>query len=338
MNDLTTVVVVLIVVLLIVWLIVWLQRKDETTKAGKKGLDQLTINEIHTKMTKTAILPTFLRPDGKLRFAVTAARVKLDLKLPTKFDSRERWPGAITKVMDQGECGSCWAFSSCTVFSDRIKIAKGGLAADDYISQYSLAACMKCREGEECKLVCNGHYMDEVMEYLTKSGGYSYNDVNAKANYGNKYICYKAEANGVKPYRASGAYRVNPYSIAEINDAKKREINEKTIMADIYEHGPVTCTIQVFDPVDKANLAKNFYLYKGEGVYGYPWDRDPSSTDGYHAMAIIGWGEDVVGGKVVKYWIVRNSWSERWGQDGYGKVARGQNRCIIESDIWTPSY
>ncbi|KAL9664652.1 hypothetical protein QQ045_020057 [Rhodiola kirilowii] len=55
-----------------------------------------------------------------------------------------------------------------------------------------------------------------------------------------------------------------------------------------------------------------------------------------HAMSIVGFGKSK---RKLKYWIVRNSWSEGWGDGGYIKIQRGsglkEGRCGINL---TPSY
>ena len=38
-----------------------------------------------------------------------------------------------------------------------------------------------------------------------------------------------------------------------------------------------------------------------------------------HAVAIVGYGNDSASG--LDYWLVRNSWSTGWGDDGYVKIA-----------------
>ncbi|CAM8884803.1 unnamed protein product [Rhodiola kirilowii] len=53
-------------------------------------------------------------------------------------------------------------------------------------------------------------------------------------------------------------------------------------------------------------------------------------------MSIVGFGKSK---RKLKYWIVRNSWSEGWGDGGYIKIQRGsglkEGRCGINL---TPSY
>lgn len=54
-----------------------------------------------------------------------------------------------------------------------------------------------------------------------------------------------------------------------------------------------------------------------------------SSEDLTHSSAIIGWGVEPKDG--TKYWIVRNSFGQQFGENGDIKVIRGQNAFNIES-------
>ena len=60
-----------------------------------------------------------------------------------------------------------------------------------------------------------------------------------------------------------------------------------------------------------------------------------------HDVSIVGWGTDKVTG--MKYWEVRNSWGQHWGEEGFFKIERGVNMMALESnctwvtpkDTWT---
>ncbi|MFO0131192.1 MAG: C1 family peptidase [bacterium] len=33
-----------------------------------------------------------------------------------------------------------------------------------------------------------------------------------------------------------------------------------------------------------------------------------------HAVTCVGWGEYEHNGEIIKYWILKNSWGEEWGE------------------------
>jgi len=48
-------------------------------------------------------------------------------------------------------------------------------------------------------------------------------------------------------------------------------------------------------------------------------------------VAVSGWGEEVVNGTTVPYWIVRNSFGSWWGEFGFFRIQRGVNALGIET-------
>ena len=45
-------------------------------------------------------------------------------------------------------------------------------------------------------------------------------------------------------------------------------------------------------------------------------------------MSVVGYGIE----NDTKYWLVRNSWGNHWGEDGFFRVCKGVNNIAIETD------
>jgi cathepsin B len=80
-------------------------------------------------------------------------------------------------------------------------------------------------------------------------------------------------------------------------------------------HGPVEAAFSVYE---------DFLLYKS-GVYKHTTGQEL----GGHAVKMLGWG--VENGN--KYWLMANSWNTDWGDNGFFKIARGNDECGIESEL-----
>ncbi|KAG8187313.1 hypothetical protein JTE90_011683 [Oedothorax gibbosus] len=233
--------------------------------------------------------------------------------LPADFDSRQRWRQLISPVSDQGDCGASWAFSTTALASDRLAIESLGQEVRELSPQH-LLSCQ--RRGQRA---CKGGHLDKAWYFLRKKG------ITTKAcfPYAGKEDPKCPFRNGVKGrvrcpsgtedelYFSTPPYRVGP--------------KEEEIMREIYFNGPVQATFKV---------NSDFFVYKS-GIYhhiesltaGLP---QPYRQQDWHSVRIIGWGEDTVDGKRLKYWLAANSWGTGWGEEGYFRIVRGQDECEIE--------
>jgi len=98
------------------------------------------------------------------------------------------------------------------------------------------------------------------------------------------------------------------------------------IMSEVYKHGPVTATMQVF-----GDSLSDFGNTTSPGwTAGAVFNTTNSDLKpGMHAVKIVGWGTQ----GSTKYWLVANSWGTSWNGDGYFKIKRGTNFCQIEQNV-----
>ena len=86
-----------------------------------------------------------------------------------------------------------------------------------------------------------------------------------------------------------------------------------------YSNEGLATTIAAQGPISVAIDAshKSFQFYH-HGIYHEPGCVVPNLC---HGMLVVGYGLD--------YWLVKNSWGTKWGDESYIKIARGEDDCGI---------
>jgi cathepsin B len=270
-----------------------------------------------------AYLGAYLPGDAKYE-SVGPERTDFDssVQLPASFDSAEQWPqcSVISNVRDQSSCGSCWAFGSVSSFESRACIATG---KDVKYSPEQTAFCFNyngCGGG-------NNVWRDFQSEGVVTGGDYTDTQGGTCSRYSLKPCAHHVPADEKYQPCPSSEYP-SPSCPGSCESGYSKSFSadkmyaattasyrgEQNIMQDLVEHGPMYVSFSVYG---------DFPTYKS-GVYTHT----SGSYLGGHAVTLVGYGE--LDGQ--KYWKIKNSWNENWGNNGHFLIARGNNECGIEGD------
>ncbi|XP_041516069.1 cathepsin 8-like isoform X2 [Microtus oregoni] len=206
--------------------------------------------------------------------------------VPKFVDWRRR--GYVTPVKTQGRCNSCWAFSVAGAIEGQMFRKTGRLTS---LSPQNLVDCSR----PEGNLGCYKGNTYYALEYVQYNGG--------------------LEAEATYPYEAKVRHcRYHPErSAARVIDFVFVSKNEEALMHAVATIGPISVGIDA--------RHESFKLYRG-GIYYEPNCRSDVIN---HSVLLVSYGYEGRESDGSKYWLIKNSHGEKWGMNGYMKIARDKN-------------
>jgi len=136
---------------------------------------------------------------------------------------------------------------------------------------------------------CDGGYMDRVYNFLKSTGTPDES-------------CFPYKATDLACSNSCSDWAARVTKISSWTWVCKTRPNTTAIKTAIYSSGPITASFDVY---------YDFFSYTS-GCYKHV----TGAFAGGHAVLVVGWTSDGC-------WIVKNSWGQNWGEQGYFKIKFG---------------
>jgi len=263
------------------------------------------------------------KPSAKKNYLKSPSKLHIISNIPESIDWRDK--GAVTPVKNQGQCGSCWSFSTTGALEGAYFIKTGKLVS---FSEQELVSCDKVDQG------CNGGLMDNAFEWIHNNNGLCAEDTYPyESGNGDKLDC--SLRRGQPKHRTQSSrhpqVRVRPRRVPRPSpDSKAKKctpVENSTITSyvDVVKNTKSLSKALSQQPVAIAIEADHlsFQFYKS-GVY-----KADCGTKLDHGVLAVGYDKL----NDLDYWIVKNSWSANWGDEGYILIEKGKDTAGGECGI-----
>ncbi|SPJ12948.1 cysteine proteinase falcipain 1 [Plasmodium sp. DRC-Itaito] len=229
-------------------------------------------------------------------------------KVPEILDYREK--GIVHEPKDQGLCGSCWAFASVgNIESVFAKKNKNILS----FSEQEVVDCSKDNFG------CDGGHPFYSFLYVLQN----------ELCLGDEYK-YKAK---------DDMFCLNYRCKTKVSLTSIGSVKENQLILALNEVGPLSVNVGV----------NNDFVAYSEGVYN-----GTCSEELNHSVLLVGYGQveknklnyntkenfNQQDDNIIYYWIIKNSWSKKWGENGFMRLSRNKNGdnifCGIGEEVFYP--
>jgi hypothetical protein len=201
----------------------------------------------------------------------------------------------LSPVMNQGNCGSCVAFASVASLEARYRISMGPLWTNATFSPQHLFNC----GGGACDF---GWQPGQAASYLKKTGVLD----TACSPYISGSTGEDVTCSTIKCADKDQRF----YKIAGSNSPSFQGGSAERVKQAL-KNGPLVTTMTVYS---------DFMTYAG-GIYKHV----TGGREGGHAISLVGYNDQE------KYWIIRNSWGDNWGENGFARISYDDSSGIAGS-------
>lgn len=254
---------------------------------------------------------------SKKKFVVTSPRPHSYLApedIPRNFDWRNvSGMNYATSSRNQHipvYCGSCWTQATTSSMADRIRIARKGAFPDYMIPAQVVVYCVPdgCSGGDpdlaHAYIHEHGIGPDTCQMYVAQGSGFECSALRRCMD------CF--------PFNNTCQAVVNypKFGISEFGNV----LGVHQMKAEIFANGPIACGVDS-EPLDAWGFGPDRRgIFSGGST---AWAID-------HEISVVGFGYDET--QQMDYWIIRNSWGEYWGDNGFFRLKMGDNQLDIEGN------
>merc|ERR1719197_1923315 len=234
---------------------------------------------------------------------------------------------AVIPIKNQGQCGSCWAFSATEATESALVLAGGSKYAID-LSPQQIASCAPASGQYPC-MGCNGGFTEGAYEYLKTVPGLA----------NSFYIPYEQSLTESSNTKACPTQKVQQM------DGPMEQLSGGFAAVTGYSYAVPPCTQGACSHQDLKGLAAaleetpvsvcvnagNWNDYVGGVMSSQACG--PMGAD-YQDHCVMATGFNTTA--PTPYWIVRNSWASTWGEEGYIYLEMAKNTCGLADDATIP--
>jgi len=303
------------------------QRVARLNAINKKAGDAFGITWMADRKDEEKYKTGYVRPAGWTPTApVKDYKATRRANPPAALDWQ--YTEAVTAIKNQGQCGSCWAFSATEAVESALVLSTGSQLRLELSPQQVTSCSPKIGVANPC-LGCNGGTTEGAYDYLTTVTGLT-NSFN---------LPYEQSLTATSKTVACPTAK-----IAAI-DGPMMQLTGGYAAVSGYHYAVTPCTSGPCTSQDLAGLqaalettpvsvcvdASSWNDYTG-GVMTAAACGGMAASDIDHCVMATGFNTTAP----VPYWIVRNSWSSTWGEYGYIYLEMSENTCGLANDVTIP--